>query len=192
MVSGIGINDMPKGWTTKNDLNKRIYTVWYSMISRCYNKKDVNYKFYGDKGVYVCNDWLLLSNFVKDISNIEGYNYWLNHPNEWVALDKDIKSNGNNKCYCLEQCMFVSIEDNVKQATQTRDNSYLKEKGREVGCINSTPVKQFDKNGNFIKEFKTVTDAEIELGIDHSNIIKCCKGKRYTAGGFVWKYSELC
>ena len=32
--------------------------------------------------------------------------------------------------------------------------------------------------------------AERELGIDHSSIIKCCKGKIETCGGYHWKYTD--
>ena len=35
-----------------------------------------------------------------------------------------------------------------------------------------------------------IKDVEDELKINSSSIVKCCKGKRKTAGGFVWKYVE--
>lgn len=54
----------------------------------------------------------------------------------------------------------------------------------------SIPILQFDKNGNFIKEWASTMDVQRELHINHSNIIKCCKSKLKTTGGFIWKYKE--
>lgn len=52
------------------------------------------------------------------------------------------------------------------------------------------PVKQFSKSGEFIAEFESPTIAGKIVGIDGSCIVKCCKGKRKSAGGDHWKYSE--
>lgn len=38
--------------------------------------------------------------------------------------------------------------------------------------------------------FKSTRDAERQTQIDHSDIIKVCKGKKLTAGGFRWRYGE--
>lgn len=38
------------------------------------------------------------------------------------------------------------------------------------------------------KMFETITEAYETLNIDISAIVKCCKGKRYTAGGYHWTY----
>ena len=52
------------------------------------------------------------------------------------------------------------------------------------------PVIQYSKSGEFIKEWKSVTDVENELKIYHSNISACCRGKLKSAGGYVWKYKK--
>lgn len=33
------------------------YSTWASMIRRCYNKKEDNYKYYGGRGIKVCKSW---------------------------------------------------------------------------------------------------------------------------------------
>jgi hypothetical protein len=43
------------------------------MKNRCYNPKSVNYKWYGAKGITVCERWKKLSNFVEDIEKINNY-----------------------------------------------------------------------------------------------------------------------
>ena len=54
----------------------------------------------------------------------------------------------------------------------------------------SKPVIQYDLDGNFIKEWSSMHEIERELGFDHANISACCKGKRKSAYGFIWKYKE--
>ena len=52
-------------------------------------------------------------------------------------------------------------------------------------------VRQYDLDGNFIKEFQSIMDAERETSISNVNISATCKGKRgqMQAGGYMWKYS---
>ena len=43
--------------TTHNETDSRLYNIWARMKYRCYNKKNPAYKWYGRKGVYVCDEW---------------------------------------------------------------------------------------------------------------------------------------
>lgn len=40
------------------------------------------------------------------------------------------------------------------------------------------------------KTFKSIMEAERELGISNKKIVDCCKGKRKTTGGYHWRYKE--
>lgn len=203
VISNVGINDMPSGWRLKNDKNKRIYTCWSDMIRRCYSEKSLK-KNPSYKDCFVCERWLLLSNFVEDIEKIDGYENWLNNPNKRIALDKDIKTNGKNKCYCLENCMFVSQVENTKQSNKTMSRDYMKgenncwhgknlseehiAKRKETVLKNETfkgvnnpralKVAQCDENWNIIKIWDYIKEASIELDICYTSIIGCCKGKQ--------------
>lgn len=37
--------------------NSRIYGIWQGMQNRCYNKNVPAYRYYGAKGVFVCDEW---------------------------------------------------------------------------------------------------------------------------------------
>lgn len=50
-------------------------------------------------------------------------------------------------------------------------------------------VKQYNLDGKFIKEYDYATLAAKELKLDLSSIIKCCKGKQKTCGGYKWTYA---
>ena len=51
------------------------------------------------------------------------------------------------------------------------------------------PVKQYDLYGNFIKEYKSVSQAAIELGTHRTHITRACK-KHGTTKGYMWCYVE--
>ena len=51
-------------------------------------------------------------------------------------------------------------------------------------------VRQISLDGTFITEYDSPTLAGEIVGIDGSCIVKCCKGKRKTSGGYKWEYSE--
>lgn len=54
----------------------------------------------------------------------------------------------------------------------------------------NTAVLQYDKQGNFIAEYKSAREAWKQTGINNTTIGLVCKGKGKTAGGFVWRYKN--
>ena len=164
MVYGVGVNDMPKGWTVENEYNYRVYQLWKDMIKRCYSNK-FHEKFPTYVGCTVCVRWLTLSNFVEDVVKIDNYEYWRDNPNQGISLDKDIKSNNQNKCYCLKNCMFVSNAENTRQANRARTG----EKNPHALLVD-----RFDLKGNYID-----TGCQCEyvqkMGFHSGHISSCCQ-----------------
>ena len=66
--------------------------------------------------------------------------------------------------------------------------------GKKYGAINgkksSIPILQFTKSGKFVKEWPSLSEAYRQLKISQSNICSCLKGRRKSAGGFVWRYAS--
>ena len=85
------------------------YRAYRSMMSRCYDSNSPEYKWYGAKGVTVCDEWK---------GNSEAFITWsLN--NGWkprLHIDKDMKSSGA-KTYSPDTCQWVSAKENVGHAT---------------------------------------------------------------------------
>lgn len=44
-----------------------LYCTWNSMNQRCSNKNDPDYKYYGGRGVKVCERWKDINNFIADL-----------------------------------------------------------------------------------------------------------------------------
>lgn len=37
--------------------NHRLHNIWTNIKQRCYNRKNTDYKNYGERGIAVCNEW---------------------------------------------------------------------------------------------------------------------------------------
>lgn len=51
-------------------------------------------------------------------------------------------------------------------------------------------IMQCLPNGKVVAKWHGIIDASITLGIDSSSITKAAKGKRKSAGGFLWRYAD--
>lgn len=49
---------------------------------------------------------------------------------------------------------------------------------------------QYDLDGNFVKEFESLTEAALKMNCDKALIMRVCQGKAKTAKGYKWKYKE--
>ena len=79
--------------------------------------------------------------------------------------------------------------DNLEWAT-AKENSNYGSRNEKVADSRSKPILQYSKSGDFIREWKSAAEVERVLGINNSDIIQCCKGRRKSSGGFIWKYKE--
>ena len=52
------------------------------------------------------------------------------------------------------------------------------------------PIIQLSLQGEFIKEWKSATEVQEQLGINRKNISQCITGKNKTAGGYKWVTHE--
>lgn len=82
----------------------------------------------------------------------------------------------------------------VPKSEETRQRMSEAQKGREKpkgkDSKKAVAIHQFDKDGNFIKEFGSLADAASELGCQRSGICFCLKGRIKSSGGYVWKYAS--
>lgn len=82
------------------NLKKRIYNIYNSMLSRCYNPNNISYKYYGLKGITVCDEWK--NNFQTFLEWSENNGY-----NDTLSIDRI----DNSKGYCPENCRWIPLNE---------------------------------------------------------------------------------
>ena len=82
----------------------------------------------------------------------------------------------NKKNNCVDNLEWATAKENINYGTRNERAS--------------RKILQYSKSGEFIREWQGALEVERVLGIDNSHINACCRGKRKSAGGFIWKYKE--
>ena len=90
----------------------------------------------------------------------------------------------NNVVENLEWCTSVynnNYGTKIERQKQTYKDNYKNGKNKVVKKVFCVELN---------KTFDCITSAQEELGINQSSIVKVCKGKVKTAGGFHWRYAD--
>lgn len=89
--------------------NKKIGHIFEGMKNRCYNPNSKNYRWYGAKGIKICDEWL---------SNPSSFEKW--------ALSNGFEDNltidriNENKNYCPDNCWWITNKNNSRFKSTTR------------------------------------------------------------------------
>ena len=81
--------------------------------------------------------------------------------------------------------------ENLEWVTNSENQIHALDKGlvkRNINSHRSKRVRQYTRDGMFIKEFPSVAQVERELGFKNRHVATACRGEEKTAYGYVWKY----
>ena len=103
-------------FTTHNMTNTRLYRIWHGMVQRCNNPNNKKYRYYGGRGVQVCDEW----------QEFEPFHQWaISHGyDDSLSIDR-IDYTGN---YCPENCRWI---DMLEQKSNTRNNVWIEYNGEK-------------------------------------------------------------
>lgn len=103
--------------TTHGKSDLKAYKIWRSMRSRCNLVTDKSYKYYGERGISVCDEW---NNSFESFYNWLIQNGYIETDSRNISTTLDrINVNGN---YEPTNCRLVSM---YKQANNTRKNRFI-------------------------------------------------------------------
>lgn len=137
--------------------------------------------------------------------------------NKYKELGNDmlnVREPGNGGKMSEESKLKISIANKGKKhssmfrpcSEETKRKISVSNKGRKISvehrkAISSKnlgnithhkPIEQFSLNGDFIREFVSISAAERYIGRKsaNANISACCKGRLKKSYGFIWKYKQ--
>ena len=56
------------GFDGDMDMRHNLHSIWKGMMSRCYDRSNSAFKYYGGRGIFVCSDWHSFETFAHDMS----------------------------------------------------------------------------------------------------------------------------
>ena len=93
---------------TKHGLSRSsIYKIWNGMMMRCSNYNNPKYRYYGKRGIEVCEEWHDFTNFYKDMGD---------RPSKKYQLDRI----DNSKGYSKENCHWATSKENNDNRRNSR------------------------------------------------------------------------
>lgn len=94
----------------------RPYKIWRKMLERCNDPKNNRYRYYGGKGITVCDEWGTFEGFWRDME--AGYQ-------DGLTIDR-INVNGN---YEKQNCRWVTLQQQNMNYSKNRIYTYEGETG---------------------------------------------------------------
>ncbi len=99
-----------KGSNQKHGYSKHaIYDCWIAMKARCQNEQHPTYKYYGGRGIKICEQWLEFTNFLADMGL----------PPQKGTLDR-CNNDGN---YEPSNCRWITLQE--QQKNRSNNNSFV-------------------------------------------------------------------
>jgi hypothetical protein len=146
----------PLGWDT-----------WRAIKARCYNSKSKSYKYYGAKGVEMCEEWK---------NSFKSFQSWI-LSNGWktgmaVTRNNDIGNYSPNNCK-----VKTASQNGIELKSPSKDRIIAKAK--KVLCVETGII------------YENCVIAAKSLNIKDSRKVSHSanpKNTRQTAGGYHWKY----
>lgn len=124
----------------RKNTQHRLYDRYDKMIQRCYNPKNERYKYYGGRGIKVCDSWLeSFNNFLRDMESTF---------RDGLELDR-IDNNGN---YEPSNCQWTTHSKNMINRREFKNNTLGFPGVRKVS--NSSYVGRCQRNK---KNYRTKT-----------------------------------
>lgn len=98
---------------SKRNSTTGTYRTWADMVKRCTNPNSTAWKYYGGRGIKVCERWLKFENFIEDMGERAAH----------LTLDRI----DNDKGYFKENCRWATRRE---QSRNRRPFSIPKRRGK--------------------------------------------------------------
>lgn len=134
-----------KRWTRHGYVGTRTYVAWQRMHQRCGNPRNDRWKWYGGRGIKVCQRWKFFVNFLADMGDA---------PTRKHSIDR-IDSNGN---YEKTNCRWSTVSEQMANRRQRSNSVFLTFQGETLSVTDwalKLNIKRFTLYGRVRAGWKT-------------------------------------
>ena len=144
----------------KNREDYRFYRIWGDMKNICSSQNNKKYKYYGGKGIKVCERWQLYNNFKEDM-----YYGYLEHVKEYGEKQTTLDRFNSNYDYCPQNCRWATYSEQNSNTSRGNKFKAISPDGKEYIVLRE--VSLFCKNNNLTRQ--RVNDCLIGRNKSHKN-----------------------
>jgi hypothetical protein len=106
-----------------------------------------------------------------------------------ASKESNINCGGICAC-CLKRPRYYSAGGFIWRYNEdVKDKRNLPKKELTIPT-NEVKIYQYDLDGNFLKEYKSITEACKKYNIKHNTLSMCLNGGSKSTNGFMWKYKK--
>lgn len=109
------------------------------------------------------------------------------NPNKLPQVNHKDENKTNNFVWINPDGTVDFEKSNLEWCSVLYNNRYGTHVQR-IAKAHSKPVAQYTLEGVLITAYSSSSEAERLTGVYNPNISLCCRGKRKTAGGYIWRY----
>jgi len=114
------------------------YKAWADMLTRCYNPNQQHSRYYGGRGITVCQEWReSFENFLADMGP---------HPGKGYSLERD----DVNGPYCQQNCRWATQPE---QSRNKRNNIWVTYNGQRMVMTDAAKAAGL-KKGTLLRRIK--------------------------------------
>lgn len=212
MKTGRPRNTFPKNNTyalshgeARHGKRTKEYMAWSALKARCYNKKCPEYRFYGAKGIKVCDRWLnSFENFLADVGRAPSKDHSLDrYPNQmgnyepsncrWAVEKEQHRNKSSNKIFTINgvsKCVSAWAEHfgvDYRMVINRLYNGWSFEDAFFAPLVDcNKPVVKLSMAGEVLGEYKSISEAAKENNTFKTNISAVMRGRAKSCGGFKW------
>lgn len=175
-----------------DNLSREEAEFWETYYINLYRTTSSEFGYNNAKGGFVNSSWKMPMSFIESHGKkVDKYDLKGNLIATYNSLSEAARSESIVNGSQITLCCNGKLQKSKGYVFRWHGDSFNKY------CVvrlnnDKREVEQLDLNGNVIKTFSSVCEAERITGIPNTNICKVCKGNtgRKQAGGFGWRYKE--
>jgi len=143
----------------------RLQGIWQAMKYRCLNPNGKNYKYYGGRGITICDEWLDYNNFER-CALANGYG-------DKLTIDRV----DNGRGYSPENCQWLTKSEHSSKSGTGRKATGTK-RGPKRRQLPEDLIKQWSSEGMGSKAITSQLKAELGITVSYKTIQRILSGER--------------